>query len=399
MGNYSSFLEIVNKAAVFASENSVASVNGTEHDSLASAITAAAQSGYTVVLLQDVTDITYLQISSTVTVDLNGHSISAKTGNFVFYITTGKLTLTGSGEINGGGYAYGIIWNTANGTLKIEDDVVLQNNTAGSSGNGGAVYNAGNFIMDGGSIQNTSAGWGGAVSNEGTFTMNDGTISGTSVTNYGGAVYNTGTFKMTGGTISGTTAAYYGGAVYNSGTFEISGGTIDRCGTTNSSSYGGAVYIASGTMTMEDGTISNCTTSYGGGGVHIQAGSFTMEDGTIENCKTTGNYNGYWDQPEKNSLGGGGVSVRKGAAFTMIDGLIWKNKTTGGDEGGGVSNQGSFILSGGQIIMNDTTSSSGYSEDGGGVYNTGSMTMTGGVIARTAALAVFIRAIATQHSK
>ncbi|MCQ4794163.1 DUF5979 domain-containing protein [Anaerofustis stercorihominis] len=364
------------------SADSVASVNGTGYDSLAAAITAAAQSGEPVVLLQDVTDISYLTISSAVTVDLNGHSISAKTGNFVFYITTGNLTLTGSGNINGGGYAYGIIWNTANGTLKIEDSVVLQNNTAGSNGNGGAIYNAGKFIMDGGSIQNTSAGWGGAVSNSGTFTMNDGTISGTSVTNFGGAVYNTGSFEMTGGEISGTSAAYYGGAVYNNGTFEMNGGTIDNCNTTNGSGYGGAVYIAGGTMTMEAGTISNCTTSYGGGGVHVQAGSFTMKDGTIENCKTTGNYNGYWGQPEKNSLGGGGVSVRKDAAFTMTDGLIWKNKTTGGDEGGGVSNQGSFTLSGGQIIMNDTTSDSGYSDDGGGVYNTGSMTMTGGMIAK-----------------
>lgn len=126
------------------------------------------------------------------------------------------------------------------------------------------------------------------------------------------------------------------------------GGKIDDCGTTTGYGYGGAVYNASGTMTMKEGTISNCTTSCGGGGVHLEAGSFTMNDGTIEGCKVT-------SSRYDSSLGGGGISVKSGAQFTMKDGLIWKNKSSGGDGGGGVANKGTFTMTGGQIIMNDTT--------------------------------------------
>lgn len=100
-------------------------------------------------------DIHHLTISSTVTVDLNGYSISAMSGGFVFYINSGDLTLksgNGKGYINGGGYSYGIIWNR-NGKLTVEDGVVLQNNHM-TNGYGGAVYNTGTFIMNGGTIQN-----------------------------------------------------------------------------------------------------------------------------------------------------------------------------------------------------------------------------------------------------
>ncbi|MCI6377365.1 MAG: DUF5979 domain-containing protein [Clostridiales bacterium] len=311
----------------------VASVDGTGYDSLEKACDAAKKNAGTVVLLRDINmDRSYLTISSTVTVDLNGYSISAMSGGFVFYINSGDLTLksgNGKGYINGGGYSYGIIWNR-NGKLTVEDGVVLQNNHM-TNGYGGAVYNTGTFIMNGGTIQNTS--------------------------NYsGGAIYNNGgTFEMTGGTIQNTSATYYGGAVCNG---------------------------ESGQIKMSNGLISNCTAAYGGGGVHLESGSFTMSGGTIEECKVTGSVH-YWGDEDSSSNGGGGVSIRSSASFTMTDGLIWKNKSYGGDGGGGVANDGSFAMSGGQIIMNDATNAGGYSDDGGGVNNNvGMMTMSGGIIAK-----------------
>lgn len=348
--NYSSFLEIINGDISSISEDSVASVDGKGYNTLKEAYAEAEKSAGTIVLLKDISmDGYWFEISSTVTVDLNDCSISARPGGFVFYIVEGgNLTLKGSGNVNGGGYDYGIIWN-ANGTLKIEDSVVLQNNEAGSSGWGGAVYNTGKFIMDGGSIQNTSAAGGGAVCNMGIFTMNNGTISQTSAT-------------------------WYGGAVYNTGTFEMNGGRLGNCKTTEGTSYGGAVYNT-GNMVMNGGTVSNCTTSIGGGGVHLKSGSFTMNNGTIEGCKVTSSRFG-------GSLGGGGVSVQSGATFTMNNGLIWKNKSSGGDGGSGVANDGTFTMTGGQIIMNDATGPDGYANLGGGVNNTSTMTMSGGMIAK-----------------
>lgn len=156
------------------SEDSVASVDGKGYDSFEEAYAEAAKNAGTIVLLKDVPEIhqdkhAYFTINKTVTIDLNGCSISAWPKGFVFYIVKGgNLTLKGSGNVNGGGYANGIIWN--DGTLKIEESVVLQNNEAGS-GWCGAVYNTGKFIMDGGLIQNTSTEYsGGAIFNSGTFT-------------------------------------------------------------------------------------------------------------------------------------------------------------------------------------------------------------------------------------
>lgn len=338
------------------SENSVASVDGKGFDTFEEAYAEAAQNAGTIVLLKDIPQIhqgtnACFTIDSTVTVDLNGCSISAWPGGFVFYVVAGgNLTLKGSGDVSGGGSAFGIIYNE-NGILRMEDGVVLQNNEAGSAW-AGAVYNAGEFTMDGGSIQNTST----------TFS--------------GGAVYNSGTFTMHNGTISETSATYYGGAVYNGGgTFTMNGGLLDHCGTTNSFGYGGAVYNAGGTMVMSAGTISNCTTALGGGGVHLESGSFTMQNGTIEDCKVI-------SSKYDDSLGGGGVSVQSGAAFTMNDGLIWNNVSSDGDGGGGVTNAGSFTMTGGRIIMNDTTDSYGTGNNGGGVNNAGTMTMSGGMIAK-----------------
>lgn len=338
------------------SEDDVASVNGVGYDSLSEAYKAA-QGGDTIVLLKD-TNVgsNYLLIQKAITIDLNGHSIQSDADYCVIWVyTDGDLTLTGNGSVSGANmpHTYGNIMNYAK--LTIEDNVRIENNTA-SNGYGGAVYNTGTFIMNGGTIQNTSN-WG------------------------GGAVYNTGTFTMNGGTIKNTSATNYGGAVYNKGTFELTNGLIDGCKTTSTSGYGGAVYNE-GVAVIESGMISGCETTCGGGGVHLESGSFTMDGGTIESCKVT-DYQFSWDDPDEASNGGGGVSVRTTAEFTMNDGLIWKNVSLGGDGGGGVTNDGVFTMTGGQIIMNKAVGASQIADDGGGVNNEiGTMTMTGGIIAK-----------------
>jgi hypothetical protein len=70
---------------------------------------------------------------------------------------------------------------------------------------------------------------GGVWVNGGTFTMQDNaSVSGNSRSNRdnGGGVYASGTYTMQGGTVSGNTATYYGGGVYIRGTFNKIGGTV-----------------------------------------------------------------------------------------------------------------------------------------------------------------------------
>ena len=134
--------------------------------------------------------------------------------------------------------------------------------------------------------------------------------------------------------------------------------------TGGNATYGGGVYVGSyGSMTMNGGTIANCSAEYGGG-VAAGYGSFTMTGGTIANCTaTTSNY----------TYGGGGVYVASSATFTMNGGTIenCSSKTLGG----GVFSTSNFSMSGNAIIRGCSAKA------GGGVrIDESSMTMNGGTI-------------------
>jgi len=206
---------------------------------------------------------------------------------------------------------------------------------------GGGVYVAGTFIMNGGIITgnradngNNNAKGGGVFVAGGTFIINGGTISGNTDEGGGGGVYvNSGTFTMNGGTISSNTSSGSGGGVYveRNGTFTMSGGIISG-NTASRYRYGsgGGVYVEDGTFTMSDGTISGNTARESGGGVSVSRGTFTMSGGTISSNIANR---------------GGGVN---GGNFTMRGGIISGN--TASENGGGVYvTYGTFIKTGGTI--------------------------------------------------
>lgn len=128
---------------------------------------------------------------------------------------------------------------------------------------------------------------------------------------------------------------------------------------------GGGVYITNGgSMTMNGGTIANCSAEYGGG-VATYAGSFTMNGGTIKNCTaTTSDYN----------FGGGGVYVASTSSMTMNGGTIENCSST--TSGGGVFSKGNFSMSGNAIIRGCSAKiAGGVNLDDGHTF-----TMTGGTI-------------------
>ena len=128
---------------------------------------------------------------------------------------------------------------------------------------------------------------------------------------------------------------------------------------------GGGVYIStSGSMTMNGGTIANCSAEYGGG-VATYAGSFTMNGGTIKNCTAiTSDYN----------FGGGGVYVASTCSMTMNSGTIENCSST--TTGGGVFSKGNFSMSGNAIIRGCSAKIvGGVNLDDGHTF-----TMTGGTI-------------------
>ena len=184
------------------------------------------------------------------TIDLNGHTLTAAENSRAFLIQNGALTIEDS---IGGGVIQG------SGTV---------------NGYGGAI------LMNGSDSNNA-------------LTLAGGTIRGFTAKYGAGVSMGNGTFRMTGGAIrncSATGGKADGGGVYVSGgSFEMSDGTISAC---NAANAGGGVYVSSGSFEMSGGSIENCT-AHEGAGVKVLASSgkasFSMSgSGEIKNCNQDG---------------------------------------------------------------------------------------------------------------
>lgn len=229
------------------------------------------------------------------TIDLNGHTLTAAENSRAFLIQNGALTIedsTGRGVIQGSG--------TVNGY-------------------GGAI------LMNGSDSNNA-------------LTLAGGTISGFTAKYGAGVSMGNGTFRMTGGAIrncSATGGKADGGGVYVSGgSFEMSDGTISAC---NAANAGGGVYVLSGSFEMSGGSIEDCT-AYEGAGVKVypssgKTASFSMTGGEIKNCNTNG----------VSIYAIGGTSE-----FSMSGGTIEDN---GGD--GVRVDAGSAVMSGGSVTRSE----------------------------------------------
>lgn len=231
---------------------------------------------------------------NSLTIDLNGHTLTAAENSRAFFIQKGALTIEdsiGTGAIQGSGTVTG--------------------------------YDGGAICMSSGDSTNA-------------LTLTGGTIRGFTA-KYGAGVYmGNGTFQMTGGAIKNCSASgddlSDGGGVYVfGGSFKMTDGTISACNATNA---GGGVYVSSGSFEMSGGSIEDCT-AYEGAGVKVYASggktaSFSMSDsGKIKSCNTDG--------VSIYTIGGT-------SEFTMTGGTIEDN----GGYGVWVDN-GSAVMSGGSV--------------------------------------------------
>lgn len=201
---------------------------------------------------------------NSLTIDLNGHTLTAAANSQAFRIQGGALTIEdsiGTGVIQGSGTV---------------------------TGNGGAIWMSSSdsnnaLTLTGGTIRGfTATDGGGVYVDGGSFEMSDGTISTCNATNAGGGVYvSSGSFKMSGGSIEDCTAHEGAGVkVYASNgktaSFSMTGGEIQNCNTDGVSIYA----IGSGTseFTMTGGTIED----NGGYGVWVDNGSAVMSGGSVK---------------------------------------------------------------------------------------------------------------------
>ena len=158
----------------------------------------------------------------------------------------------------------------------------------------------------------------------------------------------------------------------------------------NTASGGGAVWVRGGVFEMHGGTIEENFALGGGGAVRVShGGTFTMYDGLIyDNMAAVGAgvmVAGEGDTESRFIMHGGeiyrnfapffgtGVAVGLGGLFEMHDGLIWFNE---GNDGVGVTNDGTTILRGGNIGLNTSLTNAT-----GGVANWNEFQMWDGLIA------------------
>ena len=196
-----------------------------------SALRTALENGVSGIVLGEDIDInTALNVTSTLTLDLNG-CVLRMTGNTrVFYVYN-------------------------NATLTIQDSSAAKSGTitGGNAGDGGGVYIGGNSSEEG----------------EGHLVMTGGTITGCATDLSRGAGRGGGVFV-------------FKGSFTMSGTAKITNCTADWGG-------GVVVHTRSSTFTMNGGEISDCKASNTGGGVCLIGGAgFEMTGGIIRDCRAYG---------------------------------------------------------------------------------------------------------------
>lgn len=340
-----------------------------------------------------------------VTLDLNGYTLnrglssSAAQANGCVINNLNSLTITGTGTITGG---------------KV-------------SGNGGAVINAGTLDIQGGTFTGNSAtANGGAIFNTGTTTISGGSFTNNSAAQ-GGAIYNNGVLTISAGNISSNTASTNGGGIYhNDGTLNISG--APSISGNQKSSTANNIYLASGKTITVNGDLSNTTpigvTLADGVGTfttelstHGDYNKFESDDNRFQTADATGEAKlwTFWAKLN-NLLDAGGTinldrnyvpiagfdntylsvnsditlnlntyTINRSLASAITDGYVIKvasGKTltitgsgtiTGGNNtgnAGGILNEGTLVLSGGNITGN-------FAATGGGIYNGGTLQMSG----------------------
>ena len=221
---------------------------------------------------------TGLDVERTVTLDLNGYTLSCSlTDEDIFRVrSNGNLTVKDSGtggKIDGQNKNCG--FNVKGGTLTLKSGSIV--NCTDANGDGGAVDVANTGVTE-------------TPIKYGKFVMNGGTIMNCKANDDGGSVdIGSGcTFIMNSGTISDCRADDDGGAVFikQRGNFELNGGLIQNC---SAGKNGGAVNIyEDGRFTMTGGTIKSCKVDLGGSGIAVYGKNdkavVTMTGGNFEDC-------------------------------------------------------------------------------------------------------------------
>ncbi|MFR8219029.1 MAG: S-layer homology domain-containing protein [Oscillibacter sp.] len=258
--------------------NAVAKVGDTYYKTLAEAVAAA--NNATVTLLKDVTANVTIPADETITLNLNGMTLTNVDDHTI--LNNGNLTITGTGRVDNISHAKGALYNK--GTVVINGGTFDRSKENGKTSNDSGsnswytIKNVGSMtIHDGATVQtagnNAALGKFSSLVSNGYFDANDYstnkgldqpilTIDGGTFRGGLNTIKNDDRAKLTinGGTFSN----YYQAVVQNHNIAEITGGTFTAASDANAETYG--IYncgcgadIDLGTLTVSGGTFTGAT--------------------------------------------------------------------------------------------------------------------------------------------
>ena len=291
--------------------NAVAKVGDTYYKTLADAVAAADNN--TVTLLKDVTAGITIPAGKTMTLDLNGKTLTNVNDHTI--LNNGNLTITGTGKVDNISHAKGALYNK--GTVVVNGGTFDRSKENGKTSNDSGsnswytIKNVGSMtIHDGATVQtagnNTTLGKFSSLVSNGYFDANDYstnkgldqpilTIDGGTFRGGLNTIKNDDRAKLTinGGTFSN----YYQAVVQNHNIAEITGGTFTAESDANAETYG--IYncgcgaeIDLGTLTVSGGTFTGATYAVAevsslNAAVNISGGQFAGTKAAIVKSSTS----------------------------------------------------------------------------------------------------------------
>lgn len=291
--------------------NAVAKVGDTYYKTLAEAVAAADNN--TVTLLKDVTAGITIPAGKTMTLDLNGKTLTNVNDHTI--LNNGNLTITGTGKVDNISHAKGALYNK--GTVVVNGGTFDRSKENGKTSNDSGsnswytIKNVGSMtIHDGATVQtagnNTTLGKFSSLVSNGYFDANDYstnkgldqpilTIDGGTFRGGLNTIKNDDRAKLTinGGTFSN----YYQAVVQNHNIAEITGGTFTAASDANAETYG--IYncgcgaeIDLGTLTVSGGTFTGATYAVAevsslNAAVNISGGQFAGTKAAIVKSSTS----------------------------------------------------------------------------------------------------------------
>ena len=340
-------------------------------------------------------------ITSDITIEGNGYTISGNNRYRIFYndggaLTINNLTMT-KGDVEGDliledgtvkattAQPFGGAILNWKGTLTISDSSFSDNLAENL---GGAIYNRGGElgISDSTFSDNLADDNGGAIYNSnGTLSIVNSAFSRNLAAENGGAIYNRGgELSISVNSVFNQNSAKYGGAVHNSGYGELS--ISDSVFRNNSADvYGGAIRNH-GELSISDSVFRNNSAGLWGGAIRNH-GELSISDSVfIDNSALYGGaiYNGgdgklsiVSSAFSHNSANGGGAIVNTGE-LSIVNSAFSHNSADDDEDGGAIYN-----VNDGDLRISNSTFSDNSAHGGGAIYNgkDGKLRITNSIIA------------------